>query len=420
MAVFQQSSGVSRSFSRRAVLALLAAVGPGCVRWKPDAPHGPDGASPAPEPVWRTEIPTQGVPAVDRTAVYAVGGHREILAVDRRTGRPRWSQPSGAGGGATQGFRLVAVGRDTLVAGDYDLFALRRSNGRPVWTFAPGDGGYGPGIYLGDCDERLAFAGSPAGRLYAVDCLSGQLVWSLPVDAEGACTVFEPVAAGQTVVAGYTTFSAPVRGGVIAADRTSGTRLWQAAFPLPTDPLLGVGWAGGPVLVGDQVVVSSGDGRIHCVDRATGRFRWSLPSLPDDLPDSAGDSRRDFRALAVSGRTLVAASLTGYVSAWDLDTLLPRWSRAPGEGSAAFRAAADQGTIYVPFQSGRAVAFDASSGTSSWRVGTPTGPRFAWPPAIASPMLYFATTEGLYAFEAPSDDGASRTTVRDRPAPEGH
>lgn len=369
-------------------------------------PHRPGAISPAgaslpPGPVWRTDIPSQGVPAVDRTAVYAMGPRREILAVDRQTGRPRWRHAIAGSPGTTQAFRIVPVASDRLLAGDYDVVAVRRSNGRVLWRFSPDDGGYGPGMYLGACDDRQVYAGSPSGRLYAIDHQKGSSTWTLEIEAPRPTTIFAPVLSGAAVVAGYTTFSAPIRGGLLAVDRSTGTRLWQTPFPLPDGRPVGTGWSGGPVVLGDRVAAASGNGWLHAMDISTGRIAWSLPAVPTNLPEMAGDPARDFRALTTSGRTLVAASLTGYVTAWDLATGGERWHRTPAEGSAAFQLAADESRVYVPFQSGRLTAFDVATGDPVWQAGTPAGPRFVWPPAIDAGMLYLASSAGLWAFDAP-------------------
>jgi len=330
-----------------------------------------------------------------------MGPRREILAVDRQTGRLRWRHAIAGSPGVTQAFRIVPVASDRLLAGDYDVVAVRRSNGRVLWSFSPDDGGYGPGLYLGACDDRRVYAGSPSGRLYAIDHEMGAPAWTLEAEVARPTTIFAPVLSGAAVVAGYTTFSDPVRGGLLAVDRNTGTRLWQTPFPLPDDRSLGTGWSGGPVVLGERVAAASGNGWLHAMDVSTGQLAWSLPAVAANLPDAAGDPARDFRALATSGRTLVAASLTGYVTAWDLATRRECWQRTPGEGSTAFQLAADESRVYVPFQSGRVTAFDVATGDPVWQAGAPAGPRFVWPPAIDAGMLYLASAAGLWAFDAP-------------------
>jgi outer membrane protein assembly factor BamB len=64
-------------------------------------------------------------------------------------------------------------------------------------------------------------------------------------------------------IAGDATQAFAVADGKLVAFSADGKRGWEARIDA----------SGGPVLVGDAVVVGSGDGRVHWVDRATGRDR---------------------------------------------------------------------------------------------------------------------------------------------------
>ncbi len=141
------------------------------------------------------------------------------------------------------------------MAGDYTVFGFDATSGEPKWRFDPADG-YGAGLYLGEARDGVAFAGSPAGRLYAVDVRTGRLIWSAKatVDAgvgAAAVTVFQPIVAGDSVVAGYTTFSHPMTGGIVVVDRGSGRERWRREFP-QASPGAATGFGGGPVISGDS------------------------------------------------------------------------------------------------------------------------------------------------------------------------
>src|SRR5262249_54452597 len=153
-----------------------------------------------------------------------------------------------------------------VIAGDFDVLAFDRVSGVRRWSFSPVDG-YGPGVYLGGAGAGAVFAGSPAGRLYAIDDESGSLRWSALVENPDETTVFQPATDGHLVVAGYTTFPAPAVGGVVALDAATGRRLWRTAFPRGADASLATGWAGGPVFADRFIAATSGDGRIHAFDR---------------------------------------------------------------------------------------------------------------------------------------------------------
>ena len=190
-------------------------------------------------------------------------------------------------------------------------------------------------------------------------------------------------------------------GEVALLDAPSGRLLWKRAFPLPDDGLLSSNWAGGPVFLGDVVVVSSGDGNIRGFDLETGDIRWTIPKLDGQLlfPIAAD---HDFRALAVDGDLLVSSSSTGVVVAYDATTREERWRYVgTGLGSAAFRISAENGRVYVPFLNGLLVSLDSASGQERWRLGTYAS-AFLWPPASGGDRLFVTGGgDGLVAVEDP-------------------
>jgi outer membrane protein assembly factor BamB len=293
----------------------------------------------------------------------------------------------------------MAVSGSVVVAGDYNLVAFARDSGALRWRFVPG-AGYGPGIYLGAAAAGLVYAGSPAGRLYAVDGESGAQRWSALVVADGPATVFQPIVDRDHVVAVFTAFSAPNRGGVAAYDRRSGGEKWRSAFPGRDGSDSSAASAGGPVAAGGLILAASADGVIYAFDRDNGRIRWSIPGIAAGRgPPPDGD----FRPLAAIGRTLVAGSLTGCTSSYDLVTRQERWRYCdPTGASVAFAIGADERTVYAPYYEGRLVAIDLHSGRERWHIGGGAETGFNWLPAGDGSRLYVAgSTAGFFAFGRP-------------------
>ncbi|MCA1586223.1 MAG: PQQ-binding-like beta-propeller repeat protein, partial [Acidobacteria bacterium] len=199
----------------------------------------------------------------------------------------------------------------------------------------------------------------------------------------------------------YTVFSAPNTGGVVLLEAETGKERWKAAFPSPDDPSLSTNWAGGPVLVDDVVIVASGDGLIYAFDVGSGAVRWTLPRLRGDIRGIITTTNREFRALARSGRVLIAGSVTGYIVGYDLDTREERWRYAGGHnGSAAFSLNADGRAAFVPYVSGFLVALDLASGREIWRAGD-WRDGFLYPPAASGGRLFVgAARAGYFAFDA--------------------
>jgi hypothetical protein len=246
----------------------------------------------------------------------------------------------------------------------------------------------------------VLLTGSASNRLHAVDQETGSPRWSVGVtDQPDGTIVYAPVSDGDVAVAGFIEFTASQTGGLVAVDLKTGALRWKRRFPAPEKPALPTNSAGGPVLYEQVVIAASGDGSIHAFDRTSGELRWSIPRLTGVPGDNPISPDRDYRALAISGSTLVAGSLTGIVAGYDLATREERWRfYARFAGSTAFRVAADDELFYVPHVGGELIAIDATSGTERWRIGDWKA-GFSWAPLVWKDRLFAcATGEGLYAF----------------------
>lgn len=378
------------------MLAFGALVTPGH-RAPAAAPRAGDAAPAAATPLWHVEGHGWGRPAADASTVYFLTMAHEVDARDASTGALRWRARTGEPGPTTAGSTMMLAG-DVAIAGDYNVVAFDQRDGALRWRFTPADG-YGPGMYLGASAGDLVFAGSPSGRLYAIDHRTGTARWSHTVGDDGKTTVYEPASDGDAVVAGFTTFTAPNTGGIVVLDAASGRERWRTAFPRPADATLDSGWAGGPVLLTDEVLAVSAEGVVFAFDRRTGSVRWTLPKWSTGKPQPADPMDRDFRPLARSGDTLFVGSLSGDVIAYDLGDRAERWRyRSTRNGSIAFRVATDDGVVFVPYVDGCLVTLDAADGRERWRTSD-TFSGFIWPPAISGGRVFAADFEaGLFAF----------------------
>ena len=249
-----------------------------------------------------------------------------------------------------------------------------------------GVGGYGVGMYLGAIAGGVVFAGSPAGRIYAIGATDGRLRWQTAALGVAA-TVFAPEMVSGGIAAGYTDFGlSPRAGGVALVDSADGRLKWRMSFPSSSEQ--SVRFGGGPVAVDDLVVAASSDGTIYALDGRSGHVRWTVAPEP-----SAGE---DYRPMTVRGRTLVVGSLSGSLTAIDVDSRRARWRHTNAEeGSVAFRILSDAESVYVPYASGRVAAFDITEGHELWRVGS-RAIRFDWPPAVGPDRIFLTSEDGLY------------------------
>ena len=138
-------------------------------------------AAPAPQratPVvrWQLPLPGWGEPAADDSAAYFLTRTHEVVSVDAATGSIRWRSHTGGAGDVPTGTQVRLAPARVLV-GDGGIVAFDRASGRRVWRFEAPDGD-DPGVFLGAADADLVVAGSPMGRLYAVDAVSGAVRWT--------------------------------------------------------------------------------------------------------------------------------------------------------------------------------------------------------------------------------------------------
>ncbi len=179
---------------------------------------------------------------------------------------------------------------------------------------------------------------------------SGRIVWTVKT---GGAVRSSPVVVGDLVLVGSGD------GSLYAFDTASGAELWrfEAGSPVTSSPAVD----GGVAYVGDRA------NRFHAVEIATGRLRWSVDT-GTDLPWPWGHE------------------------GWDYFT------SSPAVASGLVVAGSGDGNVY---------AFDARTGTERWR--TPTGGRVRASPAIADSSVYVGSTDGvLYALDLTT--GAIRWT----------
>lgn len=323
-------------------------------------------AEAAPRVMWRIDEPARGIPASDAAAVYFLTHAHEIVAVERASGRVRWRVPTDSTGD-TFGSRVVVHG-DIVMAGDYDLVGVERASGRRRWTSASSAPG-GAAMHLGAAEGGVAFAGSVAGTLRAIEIASGRVLWATRVGEPSVTTVYAPVLAGTIVAATFSTFDDRPLGGLVVVDAATGRQKWRQVVAGS------IGASGRPAVAGGTVMAASRDGTIHVFDADTGVPLWTWPAVPGLIGE------QDYRPLAAQGRVVVAGSLSGEIVAHDVVSRRILWRQSPTLASVAFDLAVQDGVAYVPFYSGHLVALRVRDGTELWRLGSGTD-RYTWVPRV--------------------------------------
>lgn len=356
--------------------------------------------------VWSVDGAAYGIPASDGETAYFLSKDRAVVAIDAATGRLRWRTDTGITNrdhffGLTTAGNAARISGDAVVAGDWDVVGFDRRSGVRRWVFEAAFGD-APGLYLGDATTDTIFTGSAMGRVYAIDTTSGRLRWTRAVvEPTGTqSSVYEPVLVGDRLVVGYTTHGVPAVGGVVMLDADTGRIRWRTPFPAAKVPLAPSARGGGPVLAGDVLIASSADGVIHALDVETGALLWLLPPVTGPFPMIAPSNTIDYRALTVSGQTLIAGSSTGIVTAYDLETRRTLWtSNGNYWGSTSFSIAADDRLAYVPYFGGTLIALDMRTGEERWRFGG-SEQGFIWAPVPAGDRVFVSgSVVGYFALD---------------------
>jgi outer membrane protein assembly factor BamB len=249
---------------------------------------------------------TAASPALDRGTVFASFLNRgacnqsrsgldgEVVALAVGNGKPRWVTKIGP----TESSPLVALGR--VYVGDWrgKVYALDKHTGRIRWSFQTGDKVKG-GVALSG--NRL-FVGSYDGHLYALNALTGRLIWRASAQPRlGSVATFysTPAVAYGRVYIGATD------GKVYSFGATSGKLRWSHGT--------GGYVYSSPAVWNRRVYAGSYDHTFYCFDAATGDVRWSFhangpisgsPTIIDGIVYFATLAQRTYALNAVTGKQL--------------------------------------------------------------------------------------------------------------------
>ncbi|MEU1785887.1 PQQ-binding-like beta-propeller repeat protein [Streptomyces sparsogenes] len=212
-------------------------------------------------------------PVVIGGAVYVMGAEDELCVLDAATGKRKWDF---APGGSVSWLATVGGAVQVYVAADEAIHSLDAATGTEKWATRRGIGGVED--YLAADDGAVHVYVDDQGDMRALDAATGRKKWEFT--GRWADRLW---AAGGLV---YTrTVVEPIS--MCALDAATGARKWEFVSPTNT-------FAGGPssahmgteVVGGVAYVVGSSakddDRKVHALDAATGKQKWSAPP-EDDL-----------------------------------------------------------------------------------------------------------------------------------------
>ncbi|HKG94876.1 MAG TPA: PQQ-binding-like beta-propeller repeat protein [Gemmatimonadaceae bacterium] len=253
--------------------------------------------------VWR--VPGHGwavVPSVDATTAYYGGFEHQIVAIEKATGRVRWTRSTGLPGLYTNGHNTV-LAASVVAVGDVDVYAFDRATGERRWVFRPANDDQ-PGYGWLASDGATIYADSPEGRVYAIDAATGAQRWATDLSGGRAETgTLHPTLKDGVVYVGVYRNGFDATGALVALDAATGAVRWTHEFTPELPRQYSRCW-GGAAFHGDKVIVASEDGRVFALRAATGEVAWVAPRV-HEVP---GPSLIDARPLAVGGDTATAAT----------------------------------------------------------------------------------------------------------------
>jgi len=259
--------------------------------------------------IWTQDFdaPVDGAPTVSDGLVYVASRDARAFAVRADNGRLEWQLPGAPSPSSTIGGAGPTV-TDRLAIfpfGSAELVATLKRGGVRVWSATiagqrRGRAYAGFSDITGDpvVDGGVVYAGSPAGRIAALDARSGERIWTA---TEGAMSPVWPV--------GGSVFSVTDQGQLVRLDGDDGSVIWAVDLPhFRSDRFRrrqGVFAHYGPVLAGGRLLVAGSDGVIRGFDPRDG-------SLVDSTPIRGGATTNP----VVVGGTLYLVSADGRLHAY--------------------------------------------------------------------------------------------------------
>ena len=215
------------------------------------------------------------------------------------------------------------------------------------------------------------FAGGSDGRAYAFDKRTGGVLWSIP---------FQSPFNGQPVLQGDKVYFGSEDGTLLALDETNGRVLWRYRTK---------GAIRGPVAVTRKLVFfGSGDGYVYALSSDKGRLKWRKRT-------GGG-----VEAVALTGDSLLAASLDNFVYSLDLDGSMLWKRQLPGRISAQ-PLTVEETALFTPFSSSEAVVLGLKDGKQLNTLSAGEELTSSAAPILVGNAVILTTERGLLAFTRP-------------------
>jgi outer membrane protein assembly factor BamB len=222
-------------------------------------------------------------------------------------------------------------------------------------------------------ENGVAYVGNAGGTIRAISMRFGHVIWRHDTYAHAASS---PAVWSHDVVC-HTMSD----GRVHVLDRVTGRERWSFAAGAPIES--------SPIVRGGVDYFGAWNGRLYALDLRTHRLRWSR-ELGAKITGS----------VAISGRTLYIGDYAGRIWALWLGSGRTRWVGGVN-GRVYGTAAVAGGRVFVPSSDGDSLTAFSARGRELWRVGT--GGYVYSSPAVWRGVVAFGSYDGqLYGVSAAS------------------
>ena len=243
---------------------------------------------------WRTKLPSpsRAAPTIAAGRVFVTTLSNTLVTLDAASGAVQWEfsglgQNTGLIGAASPAFASDLV---IPAFSSGEVYALRAGNGSVAWSDT-----LASNLRLGGLNtlsdirglpvvaDNVVYAISFAGKMAAIDLLSGTRVWQR--DISGSKTPW---------VAGNRVFVISTEAQIVALDRASGAVVWVSQLARykdrenKADPIV---WTG-PILAGGRLLAFSTDGRVAEINPQQGTLvrEWRSGESVSIMPIVAGET----------------------------------------------------------------------------------------------------------------------------------
>jgi outer membrane protein assembly factor BamB len=219
---------------------------------------------------------------------------------------------------------------------------------------------------------------SPAGKLYALDRVTGQQLWNFPPDAITGDHAWTSPAVANGIVYFGVNRPIPV---VFAVNAITGQEIWRH-----TGPVANI--ISSPALIDGRVYVAFTDGSIRALDATNGQVIWDVIHAGGAYSSPAVADGRLY--IAIHNHGLLALNAATGATLWLAPMPGPQWSSPAVDNGRVFVGSRDDHKLY---------AFDAVTGATLWTATTSDWVQTS--PAVANGVVYIGNNAGnLYAFNA--------------------